>query len=229
MIETANNSSVRLPGADKRLAIVGSTGSGKTQAGIWHLSLQDWKDKRRGRPWIIFDFKGDDLIARIHAQEISINSEPPKKPGLYVTRPVPERDDNAVTDMLWKIWRNEETGIYIDEGFMIGQRNAALNACLTQGRSKRIQMITLSQRPSWMSRFVFSEADFFQIFRLNDRRDYDTIQAMISVNIKKRLAAYHSHWYDVAEDAGFLFSPVPGRKELVSTFREKLRLSNKAL
>lgn len=221
--------SVRLPSADKRLAIVGSTGSGKTQAGIWHLSNQDWADNRRGRPWVIFDFKGDDLIARLPLEEIDVRKAPPKKPGLYVTRPIPQRDDDYATEMLWKIWAQEETGIYIDEGYMFGNRNPALNACLTQGRSKRIQMIVLSQRPAWMSRFVFSEADFFQIFRLNDRRDYDTIQAMISVDIRKRLPPFYSHWYDVGADAGAVFSPVPGRASLVSTFRTRSNRMNRTV
>lgn len=219
----------RLPGADKRLAIVGSTGSGKTRAGIWHLGNQDWGDEKKGRPWIIFDFKGDDLIARLPATEIPVNSKPPKKPGLYVVRPIPERDDGYVTELLWKIWAQEETGIFLDEGYMVGNRNAALNACLTQGRSKRIQMIVLSQRPAWMSRFVFSEADFFQIFRLNDRRDYDTVQAMISVDIRKRLAPFYSHWYDVGLDQGAIFSPVPRDQDILATFREKGKRFNKVV
>jgi len=212
---------VRLPAADNRLAIVGSTGSGKTVAGIWHLSQQDWSNKKAGRPWTIFDFKGDKLIARLPAEEISITAPPPKKPGLYVVRPIPQRDDDYVTEYLWKVWAQEEAGIYIDEGYMLGNRNPALNACLTQGRSKRVQMIILSQRPAWMSRFVFSEADFFQIFRLNDRRDYETVQAMISVDIRKRLAPYNSHWYDVGADTGVVFNPVPRESELISTFRQR--------
>lgn len=220
---------VRLPTPNQRLAIVGSTGSGKTQAGVFHLSNQDWSDDKRGRPWIIFDFKGDDLIARLPATEISVRSAPPKKPGLYVVRPLPKLDDDAVTEMLWKVLQQEETGLYFDEGYMIATRNHAFNACLTQGRSKRIQMIVLSQRPTWMSRFVFSEADFFQVFRLNDRRDYETIQSMISVDIKKRLAAYHSHWYDVGADAGAVFAPVPDRAALIKSFRMRSNRFNRTV
>lgn len=220
----------RIPAADKRLAIVGSTGSGKTQAGIWHLSNQDWQDKKNGRPWFIFDFKGDDLIARLPAEEISVHTKSlPKKPGLYVVRPIPERDDAYATAMLWAIWAQEECGIYIDEGYMFGNRNAALNACLTQGRSKRIQMITLSQRPMWMSRFVFSEADFFQIFRLNDKRDYATLETMISVDIRKRLAEFHSHWYDVGRDEGIVFSPVPQRAQLIADIRRKAQREHRVV
>jgi len=220
---------MKLPGADKRLAIIGSTGSGKTQAGVFHLSNQDWSDPKNGRPWIIFDFKGDELLRQIGAEEFSVRSKVPERPGLHIVRPVPERDDGFVTDLLWQILKNEETGIYIDEGYMVGTRNPALNACLTQGRSKRIQMITLSQRPMWMSRFVFSEADFFQVFRLNDKRDYANIQSMISVDVTKRLAEYHSHYYDVGADKGVIAAPVPDRRSLIGKFQQRRSRRNKAL
>lgn len=215
----------RLPAATQRLAIVGSTGSGKTQAGVWHLSVADF----HLRPWVIFDFKGDSLIGEIGAEEISIKSNPPKSPGVYVVRPIPGQDDE-IEAFLWKVWKMENVGIYIDEGYMMpAKRGGAFIACLTQGRSKHIQMIVLSQRPTWMTRFVFSEADFFQIFRLNDKRDYETIQSMISVDIKKKLAAYNSHWYDVGADKGFLFAPVPGRRALIDTFKARLQRQPKVI
>lgn len=209
---------MQLATPDKRTAIVGSTGSGKTQAGVWQLSTKDFDV----RPWIIFDFKGDTLIRDIKPVEFAIGKHAPEKAGLYVVRPIPQKDDDAVTNLLWNIWENERTGIYIDEGYMIGNRNAALNACLTQGRSKLIEMIVLSQRPAWMSRFVFSEADYFQAFRLNDKRDYDTVQAMISVDIRRRLPPYHSHYYDVSADKSVILSPVPGRASIIGTFRDRL-------
>lgn len=211
--------SVTLPGPDKRLAIVGSTGSGKTFAGVWHLSVADF----HLRPWIIIDFKRDKLLSQLGATEISFTGKVPAAPGLYIIRPIPERDDDLVREFLWKIWAQENVGVYTDEGYMLGNRNPALNALLTQGRSKHIQMITLSQRPVWMSRFVFSESDYFQVFRLNDRRDYDSIQAMISLDIRKRLPPYHSHWYDVGADEGATFGPVPNREQLIRTFHTRIK------
>lgn len=212
--------SVSLPGADHRIYIVGSTGSGKTFAGVFHLSLTDFDTNR---PAIIFDFKRDKLLNSLGATEIDVNDKPPTKPGLYIVHPVPEEDDEAVTQMMRRIWSNEDTIVYIDEGYMVGNRNKALNLLLTQGRSKHVQMIILSQRPVWVSRFVRSEADFFQIFRLNDQSDYDTIQGMISVDIRERLPKYHSHYYDVSNDAAAVFGPVPNRKALIENFRTRLK------
>ena len=209
---------MRMPGVQNRLAVVGSTGSGKTVAGLWHLSKADLLD----RPWIIFDFKRDSHIALLNARELPLNVVP-KSPGLYVYRPIPERDDDAVRKLLWGIWAQENIGVFVDEGYMLGNRNPALNALLTQGRSKNIQMIILSQRPVWMSRFVFSEADYFQIFRLNDRRDYDVIQSMISLDIQRRIPSYHSHYYDVSEDAGCELLPVPKRNAIVAEINRRLK------
>ena len=207
----------RLPNTEKRLAVVGSTGSGKTFADVWHLSLADFSI-----PWIIFDFKHDKLINELGATEISIGSRPPTKAGLYVVRPIPQIDDDLVTAFLWQVLQNENTGLYFDEGYMIGAQNPAFRSLLTQGRSKHIPMIILSQRPVWMDRFVFSEADFFQIFRLNDRRDLKSVQQMISVDVSKRLDPFNSYYYDVGQDCAIKLRPVPDRTKLIETFHNRL-------
>lgn len=211
---------VRLPAKDKRLAIVGSTGSGKTVAGAWHLSQADLSE----RPWFMWNYKRDPLLEALNAIELKVTQRTlPQEPGLYTFSPIPEQDDIKVKELLWKMWEQENCGIYTDEGYMMGNRNSAFNALLTQGRSKNIQMITLSQRPVWMSRFVFSETDFFQVFRLNDMRDYDSIQQMISIDITTRLPSYWSRWYDVGADEGSTFKPVPSPSELIEIINRRLR------
>ena len=222
---------VRLPGKDNRLAIVGSTGTGKTQAGIFHLlkAMQGDAERKEPRPWFIFDFKRDKMIGQLNARQLPLTGALPTDPGLYVWRPIPEDQDDLVKDRLRKIWEQENAGVYIDEGYMMGIHNKWFNALLTQGRSKHIQMITLSQRPAWMSRFVFSESDFFQIFRLNDKRDYPNIQAMVGLDIKRHLPSYHSHWFDVAGNAGAEFAPVPGRRQIINDINAMLRHQIKAI
>lgn len=211
----------RLPTPDKRTAVIGSTGSGKTQFAVWLLSNRDFDM----RPWIIFDYKGDELIEDIGPQIISVYGPVPTKPGIYAVRPIPELDDKAVEQFLWKIWEQENVGIYIDEGYMIGARNPALNACLTQGRSKRIEMIILSQRPMWLSRFVFSEANFFAVFNLTDLDDRKTVGRFIGGKATKPLPSYNCLWYDVDKQEPCQFAPVPDRRVIIETF--KIRLQKK--
>ncbi len=219
---------VDMPRSDKRTAIIGSTGSGKTQFAVWLLSRRDYER----RPWVIFDFKGDQLIAEIEgvgAKEISIFGAPPKKAGIYIVRPIPELHDQAVEQFLWACWKQEYIGIYIDEGYMLGQRNAALNACLTQGRSKNIEMIILSQRPVWMSKFVFSESNFFAVFNLTLDSDRKHVQGYIGNHAINLLPKYNCLWYDVDNQDGVTFEPVPKASEIIASFADKLNNRPKAI
>lgn len=210
---------MRLPNDHQRLTIYGMTGSGKTIAALWHLSLRSFTS----RPWVIFDFKGDEHIGAIpYTHEIGL-TETPKKAGIYIVRPVPEQDDDAVEEMMWRIWQRGDTGVFVDEGYMVSRRNAAFKALLTQGRSKSVPMITLSQRPVWMTRFAISEADFHQLYFLADESDRDTVQRFIPHEItERRLPKFHSYYYDVGDDSLTPLRPVPKPDEILATFEARL-------
>jgi hypothetical protein len=217
---------IRLPDDTQRVSVIGRTGSGKTQGAVWQLS------KRRFdiRPWIIFDWKRDKLIGSLGATSTTINKVPPKKPGLYIVQPKPhEAEDGTLEDYMWKIWSQENIGVYIDEGYMIGNNNAAFRAMLTQGRSKHIPMITLSQRPVGMDRYVFSESDYFQIFEMTDVRDKKTVNSFVPVDLDERVPKFHSIWYDVGQNEATLLAPVPEGAKLQARFRQRIGRKRKAL
>jgi hypothetical protein len=216
---------MRLPNDNQRLTMYGQTGTGKTVAGLWHLSQRSFTR----RPWIVFDFKGDEHLGRIpYAEEIRLKSVP-KQSGIYIVHPVPEHDDEAVEEFMWQIWRQENTGVFIDEGYMVSRGNSAFQALLTQGRSKSIPLITLSQRPVWMTRFAISEADFHQVFFLADESDRDTVQRFIPHDIETRLPRYHSYYYDVGQDLLSKLKPVPQPDEILETFEAKLKRTTRFL
>lgn len=217
--------SVRLPDNTKRTTILGSTGSGKTRAGVWLLSTRDFNK----RPWVIIDFKCDDFIADIPGlKEISITDKPPKKPGLYVARPHPD-DQEAVDKFLELCWAQEDVGLFFDEGLMIGKngRSRWMRALLTQGRSKHIPMIILSQKPVWIDTWVMSESDYLWTFRLNRPSDRDVVQEYMTTLMNKRLPPFYSYWYDVGSDRLSVFSPVPDDKSILSVFRKRLKTTKK--
>lgn len=217
----SESESIRLPGPTHRVAIVGRTGSGKTVAAIWHLSEADFDE----RPWILLDYKNDELINRIGRAEFISAEEVPDLPGVYILKVKPG-DEERIEEWFRLAWERENLGILVDEGYMIDRNSQWFNACLTQGRSKRIEMIILSQRPVWLSRFVFSEADFFQIFDLTHVKDRDKVQEYIRDDereqLEQPLAPYHSYYYDVGRRQLETFAPVPESAELLAKIDARL-------
>lgn len=224
---------LKLPTDKHRQLILGKTGSGKTRAAVWNLAQRNMVTK----PWIVLNHKREDLIDSIDGAQFVDMDFLPKKPGLYVYHPTPEVDDDAVTSLLWKIHAKENIGIYIDEGYMLDPRDKAMQAIFTQGRSKHIPTIVLSQRPVWLSRFAVSEADFYQVFQLTDKRDRQTINSFIpcdmeflmqtNANEKPILPIYHSLWYNVSDNTLCMLKPVPGDDEILGLFGNKLKSEKK--
>jgi hypothetical protein len=208
---------VRLPDSSNRLAIVGATGSGKTQAALWHLSMRDF-DKR---PWLIYNFKTDKSIDGIpYSQQIELD-EVPIQPGVYIVHPHPDQAEE-VENQMWAVWEKQGTGIYVDEGYMVGRQNPAFRALLTQGRSREIPMITLSQRPVWLDPFILSESEYYQVFRLNHKRDRKKVEEFIPANLEQRLPDYHSYYYDVGDNKMTVLRPVPDIGKIHETFERRL-------
>jgi hypothetical protein len=215
---------INWPNDSQHLTVVGRTGTGKTHAGMWHLSGRNFVTK----PWVILDTKGDEFIEEIgefrNVKELSLKDVPGKK-GLHIVRPLPHQKPQ-LDAFLWKIWARGRCGIFCDEGYML-KGIPAFDTLLTQGRSKKIPLIILAQRPAWISRFVFSEASFYQIFDLNDQRDWDTIGEVIPLDRlpfdpQEALADHGSLWYDVKARRCSVFSPVPPRDAILETFEKSL-------
>lgn len=215
---------IRLPSDSHHMAIVGSNGSGKTRAAVWHLSRRSYHSK----PWLVLDFKRDELIAQIPiTDEIGLTDKLPTKPGIYVARPHPYEQDE-LADWLTRIWAKENTGVYVDEGYMIESpdANRSYKLLLTQGRSKHIPTITLSQRPVWINRFVLSEATFYQAFRLNDDRDKKSLQQFMPDEASQQLPPFHSWYYDGGKHELNIMGPVPSDDKIIEGFT--LEPGNKA-
>lgn len=212
----------QFPRSDERTIVIGRTGSGKTFLAVFLLSMADF-DRR---PWILWDFKGDEFIQQLidlgYAKLIPLGTIP-SEPGLYVVRPVPGRDDIDTEAYLWAIWANENIGIMIDELYMIDPRSNAFNAILTQGRSKNIPMINLTQRPVAVSRWNLSESSHLVVFHLNHVKDRQTVAEHMPIDKRLRLSDYNSRWYDVSRDKLFHVQPAPGREIILQRFKERLQ------
>lgn len=222
-----------LPNDSQSILLIGKNGSGKTRAAVWHLAQRDLENSR----WIVVNHKREELINSIPgATFMEMGEYPPDEPGVYIYQPRPEYDDELVSNLLWWVYETENVGVYIDEGYMISPREPSLTSLYTQGRSKRIPVITLSQRPSRISRFAVSEASFYQIFQLTDKRDRKTIQEFVPIELDnfmmprngnpRSLLPYHSIYYDTAGDTPLIMSPVPDDNFILSLFADKLIIPN---
>lgn len=208
---------VNFPDDTQRLLIVGATGSGKTQAALWHLSHRSYTEI----PWVVYNSKSDAGIDTIPwAEEIEI-SKVPVQPGIYIVHPLPNQQE-ALEAQQWEIWERGGTGVYIDEGYAMGTNNQAFRALLTQGRSRRIPMIVLSQRPVWLDRFAFSESEYVQAFRLQHAKDRKAMEEVIPAPLE-RLPVYHSWYYDAVGNRVYKMAPVPRLEVIHSTFERRLR------
>jgi hypothetical protein len=214
---------IALPKDSQRIAIMGRTGTGKTVAGVYHLSQRTFNSV----PWIMLNFKEDELLNSIpHAIDITLADGVPKKKGLYnLHLESGDGDRNGPLEpFLAQIKARGNIGVYVDEGFEIDRMSKAYRGIQTQGRSLRIPTITLSQRPTWMSRFIISEADFYQVFALNDRRDQETISQFTPHSMQGiKFPEYHSYYYQVAKNEAVMLPPVPAPDTLLDIFETKLK------
>lgn len=217
----ASGSGFRFPGGDSRTTVIGATGSGKTTCGLWLLAHQRF-DKR---PWVIFDFKMEpifDVVGMPPIEEWSLKSKPPRGKGVYLVSPLPT-DAEAVEAFLWKCFEKGNIGLYIDEASLMPD-GGAFQAILQQGRSKRVPVISCTQRPVNVQRPVFSEASFYCVYRLSDKRDWKTVEGFVPADLGAQLPAYHWRWYDVAANRLLNMRPVPGPQTVAGELRGAIPL-----
>lgn len=203
------------PGDTNRTAVIGSTGSGKSFFGMWLLGTRmtlDWVK----RPVVIFDWKGDANLNNLGAKRWSIFSKPPKRPGLYITHPMPGEVE-PVDAFLHAAWEQEDIGLFFDEAAEL-EKSRSINRVMKQGRSKHIPCISCTQRPVWLPRSVFSEAEYFALLRLNDQDDKTTVKRFVNADVYQKLPEHYSLWYATVPDKAHVLRPVPNMREIRAMF-----------
>lgn len=207
----------KFPGPEDHVAVIGRNGSGKTTFGMWLLSGRNFNEQ----PAVIINTKGDafiDEIGRIEGVKIISIHDTPGEKGLYIVNVLPHEQDE-LDAFFHRCWEKENVLIYVDEGYSI-QKDDWFKACLTQGRSKRVPLIVLSQRPAWISKYVFSECNFVSLFNLQIRDDRKKVAEFVPVDKNYRLPPYCSYWYNVKENSLVEFGPCPDNAAILKTFRD---------
>ncbi len=195
----------------QRLALFGRAGSGKTYLSQWMLLRSKLK-------WIVLDTKHDPNFDEW--RPVGSLIAPSRMSRLWqdrqhiVIRPGPEQSTpQALDHYLYELHDSfENFGILIDETYQVAygpKAGPGLTGLITRGRARKQAVICGSQRPAWVPRFVFTEANYYIIMSLNIAGDRKTVYDFTG---KKRVLdrVEPRHWlhYDVASDQMTAYRPV---------------------
>ncbi len=210
----------RLPSieADKRAVIAGRTGSGKTTLACWLLS-------RSRQHWIIFNPKHTKGYNNLEGAE-TLRSFVPGRVDSSIMRSrftiinFPGAEANAefmddCVNYLHGTYNN--IGLCADELYTLhstgGRQGPGLTGWLTRGRELKQSFLGLTQRPAFVSRFLFSEADYIGGMNLTTKEDRKRMYEHTGQQrFERPLQPQHWLWYDVGRDHLEHWQPVPIRK-----------------
>jgi hypothetical protein len=199
----------------KRAVIAGQTGSGKSILACWLLN-------RSPGHWIILNPKwttaydgmiGANVIRGIDYQKIEKSIVENR---ITIVNPMGHESTPEILDeFVANIHNNYNSiGLCCDELYTLHSGNArpgpGLVGWLTRGRELKQSFLGLTQRPSWISKFLFSEADYIGSMRLNLPEDRKKMYEVIGdKTVKEKLAPLKWFWYDVNRDFLRRFAAVP--------------------
>lgn len=198
----------------KRGVVAGRTGSGKSTLGCWLLN-------RSVQHWVILNPKWTKAYSALPDANI-LNGFNKSKMDKSIEKhrftiinfsgdqSNPEFID-AVIDYLHQSYEN--IGLCADELYSLhkaGQCGQGLIGWLTRGRELKQTFLGMTQRPAWVSKFIFSEADFICSMDLSLADDRKRMYEFTGdENFNDRLDPHKWLWYDVGKDKISKFGPVP--------------------
>ncbi|MCI0558350.1 MAG: type IV secretory system conjugative DNA transfer family protein [Nitrososphaera sp.] len=213
-----------IPKLGEHVIVCGQNGSGKTVA-MHRLALS----MLELGPVVVVDTKDEPRYMKTHAKAVraiehtlSRSRARDKDPKIKVWKPdietvaSPELLDESLNHLYRRLRRGT---VVIDELYPFhsgGRAGPGLTALLTRGRSRGITVLMGSQRPAWVSRFVFTEAKHYWIYKLIDRQDRKRLAEVIpGFAIDEILPRFHFRYYCSSSDfeAPLLFSPLKVGKE----------------
>lgn len=198
----------------KRAAIAGRTGSGKSTLGCWLLN-------RSPGHWLILNPKWTAAYSALPDSKVITGFDFKKMEKSIVERKftivnpesfqsTPENLDAFVT-YLHQTYTS--LGLCVDELYTLhnnGRAGPGLLGWLTRGRELKQSFVGLTQRPAFVSKFVFSESDYIggmSLALVEDRkRMYENTGRD---EFRAKLDPHEWLWYDASKDDLRKFGPVP--------------------
>lgn len=209
----ANNPLPRIE-QGQRACIAGRSGSGKSTLACWMLT-------RSPGHWLILNPKHTKAYAHlpdvntmngINFSKLERSIRDHRFTVVNPTGPqsTPENMD-AFVEYLHGQYQN--LGLCADELYTLhvnGQAGQGLIGWLTRGRELGQSFLGLTQRPSWISRFLFSESTYIGEMSLNLKEDRKRMYEMTGQeDALIQLPPREWLWYDVDGDTLRHLGPVP--------------------
>lgn len=230
-------SQVRLPKDTERIAILGTTGSGKTVAALAHLSTRNFNKM----PWLVYDPSGDPNLEKItKAKRVGLDFIPKDRTkGLYIVEFRPS-DTEALEENMSAMFERGNAGIYVDEGFL--GSCPSLFDILVAGRKRHLPVVFLAQAPVEKQGSpvltVLRNVEYVQIFELPVISDWDRIgdvvpplgdEGALEAAIEHTRHRFHSIYFDRGNRVLARLSPAPKPEILLARIDEKLRVKRKRI
>lgn len=174
-----------MPAVGDRVGIFGQTGSGKTT--LARVILQEREHVVILDPKRSIDWPGYTVLS--YNDLISVD---PQKVKRIIYKPtyteITANKGERIEGFFRWIFERENTTLYIDETSMIANGDDYpfhYGACIMQGREKGIEVISVSQRPTWIPQIAMSEAEHVYCFKLKLFADRQRIERLTGIEQEK--------------------------------------------
>ncbi len=198
----------------QRAVLAGRSGSGKSTLACWLL-------KRSPNHWLILNPKHTKAYNKLPDSQViqgidfkKIDKSLQENKFTIVNPTTAQNTPENLDDFVLFLHETYETvGLVCDELYTMhknGQAGQGLIGWLTRGRELKQSFLGQTQRPAWISQFVFSESNFIGGMALNlsgDRkRMYDMTGQAAMI---EKMAPHEWLWYAQESDTLRKFGPVP--------------------
>lgn len=199
----------------KRCLVAGRTGSGKTTLAGWFLA-------RSLQHWVILNPKHTALYREMPYSIVHHSFDPKqilrdvKRYKFVVLNLTGEEAENDYMDGIigWLHSALHNIGLCADELYTLhsggGRAGTGLSGWLTRGREYKQSFLGLTQRPAWISQFLFSESDLICEMDLTLEKDRTRMyESTGDENFLVRVTDHRWLCYDVLSATTTLYAPVP--------------------
>lgn len=194
--------------------IAGRSGSGKSSLACWMLA-------RSPGHWIIINPKHTRAYNSMHDSVVldGINfsklDAAIRDHRFVIVNPTGAQSSAANLDAFVEAlhYKYQNVGICADELYTLhvnGQAGDGLTGWLTRGRELKQSFLGLTQRPSWISKFLMSESTYIGTMSLNLKEDRKRMYEITgNEDVLEKLDPYYWRWYSVDKDQMRFMGPVP--------------------